>query len=514
MPGVTRYITDPDATDRAKTLQEDAFRAELRVRTQRIEANWKQYKGKHRQHLQDDGTNTDDNVVFNISGLAVDKGVSDLVATTDEGVVEGPKFDIVGDEQPRRPNIIQRMSSAFRPATPKSPEQLWLDAAWSANNKELFLLDTALTSGVTGHNFVKVIPDALPNPDDPANPLPRLVLLNPCHVTAFWDDGDKAIILAYRIQYGPDRNQRRQDIVWEADRETLDKYGNVVDKGRWVIYDYEQVNRVKWTLVNKAENPHIWEYAWSPIVQWKNLPDPNDFYGCEDVTEPNVKLNDSLNFTASNIQRIIKYHADPKTVGTGVKADEVFATAVDRFIAIPNEAAKVFNLEMMSDLASSMNFAHMVRRGFFDGVRELDPATVEDRLGDMTNFGIRVLYGDKIKKTGSKRMMAGMGLTDINQRILDIGGFGPNRKVAIKWPAALPSDPLVQTQSLDMDTKHGLSQESYLSLRGYDSELEAARRENDIAEGTLRDTVARQGALVDNLRNGNGTNGGNGNARL
>lgn len=506
MPGVTYYLTDPNASDRGKikTKQEDAYRSEHDKRVKWLAYQWDGYEGRHIKHLVDDGTNTDDNVVFNVTGLVIDKGVSDLVGTTETGVIEGPKFDIVGDSG-EKPTIIQRLGRAFRPDVSKSPEQLWLDRTWEVNNKELFLHNMALTSGVTGHNFIKVIPDYYPNSDDTEKPLPRLVLLNPAHVTAFWDEGDKATVRAYRIQYGHEGSQKRQDIVWESERAAQHDDGTE-SVGRWVVYDYEQKNSNKWIFVKET----VWEYSWPPIVQWQNLPDPNDFYGCGDVSETNRKLNDSLNFTNSNIQRIIKYHADPKTIGTGIKPEDVLATAIDRFLAIQQADAKVFNLEMSSDLSSSMNFANTLRRGFFDGTRELDPATVEDRLGDLTNFGLRVLFGDKVKKTGTKRMMCGMGLTDINQRILELGGFGVNRKVTIKWPDVLPSDPVAQSTALDTDTKHGLSQESYLEKRGYDAELEAMRRENDIAEGALRDTVGRQGALVDRLRIGQNRGAPNG----
>ncbi len=499
MPGVVRYITDPNSRTKEHREQEDKVRAELNIRTKRIKLNWDYYEGDHRKHLADDNTNTDDNVVFNLYGLGVDKGVSDVVASTEDGVISGPKFDIVGDESPL-PRIVREIGRIFRPAAQKSVDQLYLDAVWDVNNKELFLHNLALSSGVTGHSFIKIIPDTYASEEFSERKLARLILLNPCHVTAFWEEGDKDKVLAFRIEYGREGNAKRQDIVWQAPESMIDDYGNEsMSDGVWIIYDYEQRdNRRTWGLVNEQ----IWSYEWSPIVQWQNMPNPNDFYGREDISKADRGLNDSLNFVSSNMQRIIKYHADPTTVATGTKESDIKDTAINRLLSIENENAKVYNVEMESDLESSMAFSKVLRRGYFDGIRELDPATVEDRLGDLTNFGLRVLYGDKTKKTATKRMMCGMGLTDINQRVLELGAFGAKRKVAIKWPAILPDDPLIQTQALDMDTQHGTSQETYLEKRGYDPQLEMMRREREQAEQTTNAVTLRQGEKLDALRNG------------
>jgi hypothetical protein len=498
MPGVTQYIADPNSRTNAYRAQEDAVRNELRIRTERIERNWRYYDGKHKKHLADDGTNTDDNVVINLYGLAIDKSAA---------VLNSPKFDIA-DNEVLRPSVVPRNGLYQRPDPERPEDQLWLDALWEVNSKELFVHNQATTSGVTGDNFIKVIPDVYPapegvskNPDGAERMLPRLILLNPCHVVAFWDEGDKDKVLAYRIQYGKEGSAKRQEIVWQ--NAVMSDRGDgtyVVDQDAgWVITDWEQRdNRRTWIQVDKQ----LWNYEWPPIVYWQNLPDPKDFYGCEDVEDANLALNDSLNFVSSNIQRIIKYHADPKTIATGAKPAELLEQAANRSMAIENDKAKVYNVEMQSDLKSSMDFAKMIRRAFFDGTRELDPATVEDRLGDLTNFGLRVLFGDKVKKAESKRMMAGMGLTDICQHALELGGFGAGRKVVIKWVDLLPADDIAQATALGMDIERGLSKTTYLERRNYDIELESKRRIQESADDIVKQRTLQQGEKVDALRNG------------
>src|SRR5688572_18184388 len=98
MPGVTQYIADPNSRLQAFRTQEDAVRNELRARTERIDRNWRYYDGKHKKHLADDGTNTDDNVVINLYGLAVDKSAA---------VLNSPKFDIA-DNEVTRPALTTR----------------------------------------------------------------------------------------------------------------------------------------------------------------------------------------------------------------------------------------------------------------------------------------------------------------------------------------------------------------------------------------------------------------------
>jgi hypothetical protein len=509
MPGVTKYL--PYMRHRradAYRAQEDAVRKELDERVKQIEINWKYYRGEHKDHLGDDGTNTNDNVKFNLYGLAISKGAADLIGSSEDGVISGPKFDVVGDEK-LPPSLTIVNGQYMRPAVDKSPEQLWLDAMWEANNKELFLHNLAVSSGVTGHNFIKIIPDVFPAPEN-ALPvdngtemrLPRLILLNPCHITAFWDESDKDRVLAYRIQYGREGHAKRQEIIWQDANGQMDEYGTYVEtqsKG-WLINDWEQRdgNRT-WVLVDS----NLWGYDWPPIVQWQNLPNPNAFYGCEDVEKANRDLNDSLNFVASNIQRIIKYHADPKGVATGVNpSDKLLEQAANSMLVIQNENAKVYNVEMESDLSSSTNFMKIVRRGFFDGVNEIDPATVEDRVGDLTNFGLRVLFSDKTKKSGTKRMMCGMGLTDINQHVLELGGFGERRKVSTDWPVILPDDAVAEATALTMDRQQGLSEATYLERRGFDVELEAKRRAQESAVDITKQRTLQQGAKLDALRNG------------
>lgn len=492
MPGVTRYIppTDdgPDLTD-----LEQLYETELRARQKAHREAWALYDGDHPKHLKPDGSGTDDNITINMVELLVDKGVSALVGTNDQGDIEGVTLDIVDEPgEPGYDGPADPLVAGLRSETPRAPNpaQVALDRAWETNKRDVLLHNAVLNGGVCGHVFLKILPDGARDPRTGAKNQPRLVNLNPDIVSVFWDESDFERVLWYRIEYGPERGRKRQDIVRNVDEAGEDADG-------WTIHNYTQsAQRAGWVRVGE---PAAWEYEWPPIVDWQNLPNPNSYYGRNDIRQDGA-VNASLNFLLSNTQRIIKHHAHPKTIIIGARVDEIKPVAgADRLWAIPNENAKALNLEMQSDLASSMDLVKMLRRFFFDAGREVDPSSVHDRLGDLTNFALRVLYTDTLAKGGSKRLLAGEGLRDLCRRLLDLLGFGYAHPITVTWPKAIPTDAQADAQALSIDRQHGLSRETYLEKRGYMPQQELERREMERQEQIEDARVQQQGTMADAL---------------
>lgn len=497
MPPARTYINDVNSKE-ARPL-DDAFDKEMTARQREYERAWKYYFGNHDKHLKDDASNTRDNVTVNLYGLGIDKGVSSLMGTTDQGTIKGPDFDVV-EPEPTPANVMQQMVQGVkRVITPRqmdkeSPAETWLDKAWEANMKPVLLHDMALSGGVCGHVFLKIIPNGARDPDTYELTLPGLISLNPAHVAVFWHAPDMRRVLWYRIQFKINEAETfRQDIIRLRDDD-----GN--DLPKWEIRDYSkggpnaQGGRNEWQL----DNTQVWDYQWPPVMDWPNLPRPHEYYGCNDIGV-NGNLNDGLNFTASNMQRIIKHHAHPKTIGTGFKSDQLTRSGIDRLWTVSDPGAKIYNLEMQSDLSSSMEYMQFLRQSFFQGIREIDPATVQDKLGAMTNFGLRVLFRDSLEKTGTKRLLYGHGLRCACRYMLELGGFA-GQKVTDSWPDPLPQDSVAQATALQIDRDNGLSQDTYLQRRGFDPDAERERREQEIAEGAMRDTMAQQGALLERFR--------------
>ena len=492
MPAAIQYYEDMTTPD-AKKLEE-AYEAELRARCDRHKMNWAYYYGNHRAPLKNDRTGTDDNLIVNLMEGIVDKSVSTLIGVEDNGLLTGVELDIA--DEPGEAGFVQKAGQALRRVFGQQPEepadtanQDYLDAVCKANKWTLLLLDTFMNGAVCGHAFWKLLPDEVMSDDGYS--LPRIVNLNPDHVTAFWHTMDMDNVLWYRIQAGESGYRVRQDIV-----KLMSEDGNAT--GEWAIYDYTETRAGLWQL---KQEPQTWPYGWPPVIDWKNLPNPNSYYGRDDI-EGKGKLNDGLNLTISNIQRILKHHAHPKTVVTGARVADIVETEVGGLFSITSDAAKVYNLEMQSDLTSSLNFAMLLWRAIFDLARELNPGTVADKLGAITNFGLRVLFADSLAKSGMKRMLATEALTRTAHHLLEMGGGDPTVTVNVIWPDPLPSDPLATAQALQIMTTLGLSQDTALERAGYDPEQEAQKRERDQFEQAAVSRANSGAQLVQQLMAG------------
>lgn len=478
MPAAKQYYPELNTVEARKL--EEAFEAEFKSRQDASKEAWAYYDGAHRAPLRKDNTGTNDNLIINLIEGIIDKSVSSLIGIDDHGMVKGITFDIV--DQPGEPGWIQRITQGaqrlFQQQGP-SEEQQYLDEVWKANNAQMLMLDALLNGGVDGHSFLKVL--ARGEYTESGMEVPRVICLDPACVTVFWDAGDKSRVLWYRIQYEAGGVAYRQDIVREVDV-------NGADTGRWAIYNY----RKERTSMFVADGEDVWDYKWPPIVDWKNLPNPKSYYGKSDIGGKG-RLNDGLNLTASNVQRILKHHAHPKTVVTGARVEDILTTSIDSLWSIPSADAKVTNLEMQSDLSSSINFVMLLWRTIYDLARELNPGTVADKLGAITNFGLRVLFADSLAKGGIKRLLAGEALQRLNRYLLELGGYDVTLPINVVWPEPLPSDPLQTAQALQIMATLGLSNETALKRWGADPEQEMQLRQIKRSEAVQDQTAVGQG---------------------
>ncbi len=97
---------------------------------------------------------------------------------------------------------------------------------------------------------------------------------------------------------------------------------------------------------------------------------------------------------------------------------------------------EVTNLEMQSDLGSSLAFLQLIQQWFFSEHRSVDMARFAVDLGNITNFGLQTLYKDALDSFQTKRSLYGRGLLDISERSLAL--MGVDVRPSINWPAPLP----------------------------------------------------------------------------
>jgi len=138
------------------------------------------------------------------------------------------------------------------------------------------------------------------------------------------------------------------------------------------------------------------------------------------------------------------------------------------------------NLEMQSDLSSSLSFIRYLRQALFDVSRAVDIDSLSDKLGSLTNFGLRVLYQDALGKLEEKRGLYAEAIVEINHRLLELAGADDTDGGEVVWPDVMPVDAVGQAQALSTDIDFGLvSKQTASGLRGYTWEDEEKRMSNE-----------------------------------
>lgn len=397
---------------------------------------------------------SDDNVIINFVGLIVDRGVSMLFG-------KEIAFDLPGDSE--------------------TPEQTYIDSVWEANRKMRLLKSTAEYGGEAGTCYLKILPNAAL--DKEGNRIPRLVAIDPATVIMDTEVNDCDMVIRYTIAYTVIDKATEEEIVYKQ----VIEHGNEIedtDSGEmlvnWVIRDYHSDSSGRWVL----DNEQTWEYDFPPIHYWQNMSLNGTPYGRPDVDDRMMDLQDKFNFIVSNTAKIIKYHAHPKTWGRKFGKTDKVIWGTDDMVISDNPEAHLANLEMQSDLGSSLNFIRFIRQAMFDIARSVDIDSLSDKLGALTNFALRVLYQDAMSKLDDKRSSYGEALIEINHRLLELNSMGNTDGGKIVWKNVLPVDELAQITALKAEMEAGiLSKQSATIECGRNWEVEQERLEADKLEG-------------------------------
>lgn len=398
---------------------------------------WQAYFGQIEKPLRVKPGQPDDNVRINLARMTVDTGVMFLFG-------DDVTFDLDAQSDTR------------------TPAETWLDACWDANGKARLLLKLGLNGGVCGHAFLKIVG---------RQPFPRLINISPEYVSVVTDPDDIDAVWRYIIQYpAVGRDGKRLTIR------------QVIERGEsetWTITDQVAAGDAAFQTRSVA----AWPWAWCPIVDCQNLPSPNEFYGISDLEQDIIDLNKSVNFILSNATRILRYHAHPKTWGRGFRASEL-RVAADEIITLEAPDAELHNLEMESDLTSSIAMYDRLKMAYHQVTRtpEIAAGRVEN-LATLSGIALRILYGPLLALTRMKRLTYGDLLVNINRRLLDMAGFGPDNVTKLTWRDPLPANTMEQRQVALLDQQLGVSSDTILTALGYDPDEE--REKSERAVGAL-----------------------------
>lgn len=428
-------LTPPDGVDNLA----------LRERIETIARYRDYYYGTQRKQIKTRPGQADDNLVLNFVQLVVERSISMMFGN----------------------GITFRL-----PGNPEDQNQLYVNGAWAANHQSILLHKIAQLGSLSGTCYLKIVPDAV---QYKGTVYPKLVMLDPALMTIDTDTEDIDTVTRYTMRFvvsGPRGDVARKEVTERV----------VTDMGivtGWKISDWysSQGTGGRWVL----DREYDWPFDFAPIVHWQNLPNAGSIYGRSDV-EDIIDLQDRINFIASNISKIIRYHAHPKTWGRNVGQKTDANWGPDEMVIFTSPDATVQNLEMQSDLASSQQYLVALRQALFDIARTPDFTSVKDKLGALTNFGLRVLFQDALAKIHTKQELYGEALEEINRRMLIIANIEPADGGEVIWPEVLPSQESEQIAGLAFDLQNGLVSKQTASVaRGYTWEDEQERIEEEKA---------------------------------
>ncbi len=431
---------------RVSIARDNAARVEQYMR------GWDAFLGRQPDTLKiDPVTRVDHNVKINYPKLIVDVGVTALFGQ--EPIWEADTGGIRG----------QRVTSA---ATE------YLDKVWDANKKMLLLQRVAQNGGVCGHCFIRILaPKA-------GEVYPRLVNMSPEYVRVVVDPEDIDDVQAYIIEYDAVDEWGRNISV----RTEISRHGAV-----WqVIEETRRGDSTNQPTPNSKPETRreVWPYSWAPMIDCQNLPLANSYYGLSDIEGDVLDLGNAINFIASNIRRIIYYHAHPKPWGSGFSAKEINASPNEMLI-FGNPEAKLQNLEMTGDLSSSMAYYETLQGALFDVARLPAVATGHlEKAGDLSGTAMQIAYRPLTSMIEQKRLTYGEMLSTLNKRLLEMGGIvlAEGEIVSIQWPEVLPVNTLEERQVALIDQQLGVSQDTLLWKFGYDAEQEKEKRAEEDAQ--------------------------------
>lgn len=431
-------------------MPEALFDTSFRHRLHKQQELYDYYSGAQRRQMKVKVGQADDNLTLNYVDLVVERSLSMLLGG-------GVQFDLgsEGDES--------------------SPEQQYIDNIWRANRGDILLHRAAQYAGVFGTGYMKIIPDGI---EYQGELYPRLVPLDPRWMQIHTAVEDMDRIRAYDMRYNV------QDGDEEIARRELTEHVPSEGEGgsdMWLIIRYMASRHTsgKWQEIDRQE----WAYDFPPIEHWQNLPMPGSVYGKSDIGNI-IELQDRINFVSSNISRIIRYHAHPKTWGRQAGNMTKASWGPDEMIIYNSPDAMIENLEMQSDLNSSQQYLLSLRQSLFDISRTVDISSMADKLGALTNFGLRVLYTDSLAKLHTKQSLFGEALEKLNHRMLVIGEFTDTSPGKVLWPDNMPRDSKADLEADQLELATGtVSKQTIATENGRDWEQEQERLSEEQAAG-------------------------------
>lgn len=420
-------------------------------RLNEISEYWDFYLGDQWRVVREEGESL---ITFNYAKAIVDKSVSFLF---------GKGFRI----QPHK-----EVAQELKPL---------LDEVWEYNKKDILGVEIGQMGAITGDCFIKVSWED-PEVDDKGilyeeeypDGKVRIDVLPTSSVFPVYSSHDKDKMVSCTLQYaileiGLDGKPVARMYKEVVTRDTISYY-----------IDNELVEEI----------PNILREI--NIVQIKNIPLAGESRGQSDLKSI-IPLQKELNAKVTDVSDIINYHSAPITIIQGAKSKNLEKGAKKVWGGLPKDA-KVYNLELNSDLNASNNFISTIKTA----IHELSN-TPEDSLGgksavsNTTGVALQIKYAPLLEKTWLKRQTYGGGIKDVCRlviKLLRVKGSDEERKllndlmstsegikkvfdITVTFPDPLPKDEMVQLQIIAQKMNLGLEEpEGALIELGYEGDIQ------------------------------------------
>src|SRR5258708_4600706 len=430
-----------------------------RARLERIASAWKAYEGNLEAPLKKMAGEPDDNVMSNRCQPIVDRGVDFLF---------GKEIEISVEEN-----------------APQEAQDI-LDKIWGRKEARIPLLQKlGMNGAVAGQAFLRIVPGK--------DGSFRLVVVDPSTVFVKTAPQDCETVLLYCIQYSTNEKQNGRPVqvfyreeITRLDPESDDtqEYEDTDAEGydadvTWQIQHWTQIGyagmQPKTTGWTPAGSPIPWPYPFPPLFSCQNLPRPNDFWGCADITPDLIGINNSLNLVQSCINRIEKIYGGPILYAPGT-GNASIAIQPGQIIQLPLVENKIEAVHIHTDVANALLFAENLRSDIDE--QSSVPGVATGRIstmprGNLSGIAIELLFMPLLKKTEKKECGYGKLIIDTSKALFVLNKLSGDIDLSITWESPIPHDYLPAVQPAIANLDIGVSKADLHRELGYDPEEQA-----------------------------------------
>lgn len=294
-----------------------------------------------------------------------------------------------------------------------------LKRVWEIDNKkDRVLWEMGSVGSVTGDCFVKI---AYEEPWVDAvgrthSGRVRILPLNPSHCFPEWHPHDRDRLIRFKLKY------RFWGTAPEGTRRVF-TYTEIITESEIIEYVNDEL---------LPESPRPNPLGMIPVVHIPNVMVSGSPWGLADIGDI-TNLNREFNEKATDISDIINYHAAPVTVVKGAKVSQLEKGPKKVWGGIPANG-DVYNLELHGNLANSMSYLELVKRGMHEltGVPETALGQMQP-ISNTSGVALAIQYQPTMQRYSLKKINYGVGLEKINEIVL--------LTLAVKEPMVLQYDP-------------------------------------------------------------------------